>query len=77
MKLKKDFGVNALLGVMVLGCSFLIIGYMVVTKTVSGDAVLTLVGGWVGAVLGAFLVIKSQKNQAEIDQKRDKPEAKE
>lgn len=59
-KLSKDFGVSALIAVLVIIGSFavIIIGLL---KELDTTAILPLIGGWVGSIVGSMFAIKSAK----------------
>ncbi len=61
MKLKQDFGVAALFGLIVLVGTFTLLSIGLAIGKLDFTQLLPLLGSWVGAVVGAYFVIKSQK----------------
>lgn len=62
MKLKKDFGVTALFGTLIIIGVFVLLGIAVVGRQVSFSEVLPVLGAWVGSIVTAYFVIKGTKN---------------
>lgn len=61
MKLRKDFGVSALFGVLVILGAFITIGIGLVKGQILVSDILPMLGAWVGMVLSAYFVVKGIK----------------
>jgi hypothetical protein len=61
MKLLRDFGVTALFGTLIIIGSFVMLGLGLVNGDISASDILPMIGAWVGAVVGAYFVVKANK----------------
>ena len=62
MKLWNDFGVRALMGVMVVGGAFLVTGLGLWKGQLTFTQVFPTISGWVGIVIGAYFVAAATRS---------------
>lgn len=61
MKLKQDFGVTALIFVLVIIGAFTIIGIGMIQGVLQPDNVLYVLSGWVAGILSSYGAVKATK----------------